>query len=212
MRMYILGLWVVLALTSCKVNEGAFSCDAELNAYVKRHRNDLKSASIGDLSKSDLAYQQAVFRSWDAEQKRQAWMEKIEVLLETQNYSSGEYNHVNSLLGHLHEGYFEKEGLEAEATERRQFAGAWISKAKNDFGWSDKQVAFVVYRLYTDPSQRDAELAAVSHPDGIDPVGNCACSTKSDFCSNAVCQAGSCVLQSTGCGWLWSEACDGLCR
>jgi len=202
----------ILFTASCKQNEAVFSCDPVLNEYISTHIGELKLLSLNDLTKSDLAFQQAVFRSYDAAKKREIWLQKIQSLLDTQNYTEAEYAHVASLLNHLHEDYFVKEKIGTEANERKQFASDWISKAKNSLGWSDKQIAFVVYRLYTNPVEFDAEINAIQANvlETTDPNGNCTCNTSSSFCSNLMCTSGSCNI-TTGCGWLWSETCDGKC-
>ena len=201
-----------LFMVSCKRNEAVFSCDPTLNEYISTHTVGLKSLSLYELTKSDLAFQQAVFRSYDAAKKREVWLQKIQLLLDNQNYTEAEYAHVASLLNHLHENYFEPENIASEALVRRQFAVDWISKAKTNLGWSDKGIAFVIYRLYTNQIQFDSEINA-SQTDQIeigDPSGNCSCSTASDYCITNRCNSGSCNI-TTGCGWLWSETCDGKC-
>lgn len=201
--------------TSCKHDKVLFSCDPILNQYVATHQNVLKSLSLADLTNSDLVFQQAVFRSYDALKKREVWVQKIQTLLDTQNYSPAEFAHMNSLLDHIHEDYFVQENIESERLERKQFAADWINKAKNSLGWSDKQVAFVVYRLYTNSSQFDNELKfiqSIQNQDSIDPPANCYCCTSFDYClSSTNCISGGCMI-TTGCGWLWSETCDGGCR
>lgn len=213
MQLILILFFFAFFFTSCKQNKAEFSCDPALNEYVSTHQNRLKSISISSLISSDLFFQQAVFRSFDAVKKRDVWLQKIQLLLETQNYSQDEYEHVKSLLDHLHENYFVKENIDSEANERKQFASDWINKAKNSLGWSDRQVAFVVYRLYTDPAQFDAEsIVAQSKKQATsgESTENCFCNTSADFCANSLCHSGNCVLD-TGCGWIWSGSCDGLC-
>ena len=209
-------LVVTIIFSSCKRDEVVYSCDPILNQYVSTHRAVLKSLSLTDLTNSDLVFQQAIFRSYDATRKREVWVQKIQSLLATQIYSPDEFAHVNSLLNHLHDNYFVKENIESGRTERKQFATDWINKAKNSLGWSDQQVAFVVYRLYTSTSQFDSELRfiqSIQQQNVIQPSGNCSCSTSTDYCvGNWLCNPGSCKLTSSGCGWLWSEACDGTCQ
>lgn len=212
LRVFVL----VLIFSSCKRSEGAFSCDPILNQYVSTHQAILKSAPITDLTNSDLVFQQAVFRSYDATRKREVWVQKIQLLLETQIYSPAEFAHVNTLLNHLHKNYFVKQNIEHERNDRKQFATDWINKAKNSLGWTDQQVAFIVYRLYTTSSQFDSELRfsqSIQQQTVIQPLANCSCSTSTDYClGNLLCNSGSCILTSSGCGWLWSESCNGACR
>lgn len=213
MKFFLIVFSLALCVTSCKQNGAEFSCDPTLNEYVSTHQKKLKSISLPNLTSSDLFFQQAVFRNFDAVKKRDVWLQKIQTLLETQNYSTAEYAHVASLLNHLQENYFVKENLVAEANERKQFASDWINKAKSSLGWSDKQVAFVVYRLYTDPAQLDAESIALQtrrQATSDESTESCNCHTSTDYCAILGCVGGNCILTS-GCGWLWSESCDGIC-
>ena len=212
MKVFSVIILIFLFTASCKRNEAIFSCNTSINEYVSNHISELKSLSLTDLTKSDLAFQQAVFRSYDAAKKREIWLQKIQLLLDTQNYTEAEYSHVSNLLSHLHANYFEPDNLESEAFDRRQFALAWIGKAKSELGWSDKDIAFVVYRLYTKQEQFNPEIntSPANQTDTVDPNGNCSCSTESDFCVANYCMSGNCKIASN-CGWLWSETCDGKC-
>ncbi|MBP7557530.1 MAG: bacteriocin fulvocin C-related protein [Chitinophagaceae bacterium] len=56
------------------------------------------------------------------------------------------------------------------------------------------------------------------------PPGNCECSTSGDFCGNNnynigpfcvvthKCNTGGCTAKEDGCGWFWSQKCDGKCK
>lgn len=186
MKLILLILLFILITASCKQQNGYFSCDPILNKYVFPHQTDLELITFKDLTNSDLAFQQAVFRSFDVAKKREIWLQKIQILLDKQNYTEAEYAHVASLLNHLQDEYFAIAINATEANERKQFASDWISKAKITLGWSEKQIAFVVYRLYTNQVQFDAEINAiqVNVKESIDPNGYCTCNTSSSFCSN----------------------------
>ena len=134
-----------------------------------------------------MAFQQAVFRSYDIAKKRKNWLQKIQLLLDKQNYTGAEYIHVASLLNHLHEDYFATVIYATEANERKQFASDWISKAKITLGWSEKQIAFVIYKLYTNPAQFDIEINTIQakvQEESIDPNGDCTCNTSLSFVAN----------------------------
>ena len=106
MKLILLILVFILLTASCKQQNGYFSCDPILNEYVSSHQTDLEMITFKDLTNSDLTFQQAVFRSFDVAKKREIWLQKIQLLLNTQNYTEAEYAHVASLLNHLQEDYF----------------------------------------------------------------------------------------------------------
>ncbi len=118
MKTFFTAFLFVLIFTSCRQDEALFSCDPFLNDYVSMHQEELKYISITDLASSDLVFQQAAFRSFDATKKREVWLQKIQSLLETQKYSVDEYAHVKSLLNHLHENYFVKENRYCSGDKR----------------------------------------------------------------------------------------------
>lgn len=215
MRSLFLVFLLAMVLQTCQQDEKVYSCDPILNEYITIHKEELRSISVLELSNSDIAFQQAVFRSFDAEKKREVWMQRIQILLETQDYSPEEFAHVKILLGHLQTGNYEEKNLESGLRERRQFASEWIKKAKDDLRWSDWQIAFVAYRIYTNKTQFENELRiaeTVHLNDGIEPITNCSCNILSEYCVTKYCVTGSCNILSTGCGFLWSEKCDGICR
>jgi len=203
----------ILILASCLQNEVEFSCDPVLNEYVSTHQEAIARLSINDLATSDLQFQQAAFRSFDPIKKREIWLQKIQFLLENEQYSEVEFSHVKNLLNHISENYFNKDSIDLEADERAHFASDWISFAKNNFGWTDRYIAFVVYSLYTSQVQFDRELIALTsiqqQTSADSETEYCTCNTIHDFCAIS-CNSGNCRIL-TGCGWLLSEPCNGLC-
>lgn len=213
MKIFLTVLVFVFIFTSCKQDEILFSCDPILNEYVAANQAQLKQIKINELASSGLDFQKAVFRSFDAAKKRDVWLEKIQILLETQEYTKDEYNHVEKLINHILLDYFKPENLGSQNKERIDFATHWIEYAKDNLGWSDQDVAFVVYRLYTNREQFQSELNVLKslhlQTSANSEGGTCNCNVSSSFCPNS-CNGGNCGI-SGGCGWLWSEACDGIC-
>lgn len=214
MKTFYSTIFCALFLASCTLNKADFSCDPVLNEYVSSHQEALAQLTLSDLVTSDLVYQQAVFRSYDPAKKREIWMQKIQFLLTNEKYSEAEFIHVKSLLDHLNENYFTTENLEVEAGKRFQFKTDWINHAKNGLGWTNRYIAFVVYSLYTTQDQFDLELNALNSTPTQDKVnpgpGSCSCDTSASFCDTG-CRPGNCQ-PTTGCGWLWSGSCDGVCQ
>jgi hypothetical protein len=205
---------LILFFTSCKNDVVEFSCDPILNSYISSHKDMLNQITVTELASSDLVFQQAVFRSFDAAKKREIWLEKIQFLMESQNYNEDEYIHLSKLKNHIVENYFTEESIKLFVNERSLFASNWIEYAKNNLGWSNKDIAFIVYRLYTNPIQFEAELntiISISKEVVTDSEGGCNCNTSSDFCSGSICNSDNCSI-SSGCGWVWSESCNGICR
>jgi len=220
MKTIYVSIFCIFFLASCMQEKVNFSCDPVLNEYVSTHQEALAQLSFHELVSSDLEFQQAVFRSYNPAKQRDLWLKKIQYLLDNEKYSADEYAHVKSLLDHLHENYFAKENLKSEASNRSRFKTNWIDVAKNKFGWTNRYISFVVYSLYTNQDQFELGVHALSSGVSVNNTGVsvnkinptakiCSCSTNSSFCDMA-CSPNGCQ-KSTGCGWFWSETCDGNC-
>ena len=216
MKTFCTILFSLLMFASCRQDQLEYSCDPVINDYVSIHKAEFLKYAVVDLATSDPLMQQAIFRSFTPEKKREIWLQKIHYLLDNEPYSAAEYAHVEKLLDQLHENYFSKENLELEANLRSQFASNWINYAKNSLGWSNKYIAFVVFRVYTSQVQFDAEISALKvirqNASANTEGGTCNCNTGNDYCPSMTnCGAGSCMI-TTGCGWFWTETCNGECK
>ena len=213
MKTIYTSLFCILLLISCNQEVPLYSCDPVINEYVTNNKEELTTLTVKDLSSADLQFQQAVFRSYSPEKKREIWIQKINSLLENEEYCEDEYAHIKKILNHLSSDYFTPERLNSNADQRSQFASEWINYAKKNLGWTDKQVAFVVYRIYTSQTQFELELkalAAIQQQSTSNSEGSCDCNISENYCPSN-CRSGKCNITS-GCGWLWSGSCNGTCN
>src|SRR5690606_14835183 len=139
----------------------------------------LSQITVIELASYDLAFQKAVFNSWDY-QKKDAWIKKLQLVLSKESFSGAEISHVQKLIDHIQTGYFLKENMSRQEKTRIEFANEWINFAFNNLGWTEQFIAFLVYRLYTEQFQFEAELSMVRSI-GIasstnSESGNCNCS------------------------------------
>ena len=192
-----------------------YSCDPVLNEIVTAHIDEYVKYSVTELTTNYLPVQQAIFRTYTPEKRRELWLEKINYLLANESYTTEEYSHVYKLIGRLSENCFNTDTLKATAQQRAQLNTAWISYAKETLGWTDRYIAFVVYRLYTKQSQFDSESAlhllesrATADGEGTE-IDTCSCA--GNECGyGAMCETGNCNTVS-GCGFFMTENCTGLC-
>jgi hypothetical protein len=199
---------------SCQKSEPEFSCDPVINAFVSENREELSQITVIELTSYETELQRAVFNSWDYRKKRNAWIDKFRFVLADENLTIAEIAHIQNLINHIEEDYFLDENIQHNAEARSQFASCWISSATKDLGWSGQFIAFMVYRLYTNQSQFEAELSELNTLNTsvvTNSEGSCNCSVSADFCGNVRCFSGGCSASSSGCGWLWSMPCDGNC-
>lgn len=210
----ILILFVFSALLySCQVTELEFSCDPVINNYVLNNQEELSQITVVEFSTCDITLQRAIFNSWSAEKKRDAWINKLQYILKNEKLNTLEIIHLQKLITHVEPGYFSNENELDE--QKTKFASDWINYANDELKWTGEFIAFIVYRLYVDQTQFDTELSMLydlnlvaSHDS---EGGSCDCNTSIDFCSINTCQSSGCSSVPSGCGWLWMESCNGSC-
>jgi hypothetical protein len=204
---------IVVSLSSCQQSGLEFSCDPVINEFVVKNREGLSNIAIQELATYEGQLQKAIFNSWDHQKKRSAWIDKFQYVLSHVPFSEPEIAHILKLISSIGEDYFLKENIDKNQQIRSQFAVQWIDYSINELGWDNRFVAFMVYRLYTDPSQLDSEqslLKSIGSKNNLDSE-SCDCNVSSDFCGGSFCRSGGCSI-SSGCGWLFSMPCDGICR
>ena len=202
-------------LFSCQQSEFEFSCDPVINEFVLENREELSKLPVTAFGDYELPLQKAVYNSWDAQKKREAWIGKLQHVISSGSFAEPEILHLQKLTGHIHEDYFLESGVREEQESRKRFADEWINYAVSKLGWSEQYIAFLVYRLYTEQYQFDDELSLLSLLDKNvstdSETVSCTCSTSSDYCGYSYCHTGDCSITS-GCGWLWTEQCNGVCN
>ena len=208
-------LFILIALISCQLDEQEYSCDPAINKFVRKNLTELSQLNISELNTFNISLQKAIFNSWDYKKKREAWMDKIYYILNNNTFSEKELLHIQKLEDHITGDYFTHENIDRDVIFRSEFAENWITYATDELCFSDKYVAFLVYRLYMETGQLDAELSALvslrSNPIADSENSDCGCNQGADFCGIGKCISDDCTLTSSGCGWLWSMPCDGNC-
>jgi hypothetical protein len=214
MKKLVIFISFTALLFSCQQTELEFSCDPVINKFVIENHDELSNVTVQEVAAYDLQLQKAIFASWDHQKKRGAWIDKLQYVKANTSFTELEKFHIQALIDHINEDYFLKENLDKNSEIRSQFASQWLNYAHNKLGWTDQFIAFMVYRLYTNQAQFDSELSAIrtigTTVSTNSESGNCTCSVSSDYCGSSTCSSNGCTT-SSGCGWLWSESCDGRC-
>lgn len=214
MKKFFFSLLISSILFSCQQSEFEYSCDPEINRIVAENKSGFSQISLSELLIYDVALQKAIFRSWDAEKKRAVWIDKLNQIQNTGQFTILESNHIQKLIDHIDVSYFEENKSQDDLYSKNKFADEWINYASNELGWSEEFLALICYRLYISQNQFDAELNITQfdiEQDVVNPTPeNCNCNTSADFCSYSNCTQNGCTT-TTGCGWLWSDPCNGSC-
>lgn len=216
--MKIKNIFLFLILTnafiSCEKTELEFSCDPEINKYVKNNKKSLADISLDELNTYDMSLQRAIFNSWDPLKKRSVWLEKLNSVLVKEELNLYEQAHISKLIDHIAKDYYSEASLNNKPAKYSRFAGEWISFAITELNWNEEYIAFIVYRLYTKPEQFYQEISQLNDLTtsitADTETYDCNCNTSSDFCHTGVCSSGNCNTV-VGCGWLWSMECNGNC-
>ena len=211
---FVIAILVVVNF-SCQKTELEFSCDPYINKFVKKNLEVLQQISLSELNGYNVPLQRAIFNSWDYHKKREIWLEKLQYLLVNSDFDGPEKDQIQTLIDHIDEEYFLETDVALNSLARSQFAAEWINYATNVLEWSDISIAFVIYRLYTEPGQLESELSVLKSLEitaisDTESGGLCNCNTSNDFCGDSTCESGDCTI-TNGCGWLWSMTCNGNC-
>ena len=208
-------LLLSIILFSCDKDEiREFSCDPSIDEYVKENRLKLAGIGIFELAAYDIEVQRAIFRSWDYRKQKEAWIEKLQFVMENEGFTEAESSHVQDLIDHITDDYFLSETTSDNPGARSRFAGDWIDHASKELLWPGNYIAFIVFRLYTDILHLEEELSSLKSlqlkATMNSEAGDCNCNISADFC-NGICYTRDCTILTSGCGWLWSMECDGNC-
>ena len=211
-KLYIVSVLGIL-LFSCSQSELEFSCDPVINSYILENQEELSQITIEELASYEPELQRAVFSSWNYRKKREVWIDKLYYALANETFNEAETNHLQKLIDHIRLDYFQEEVIRKDLYNCSNFADDWIAYAYNKLGWTEQFVGFMVFRLYTNQAQLEAEfstLRSLNYSATVDSEGDCDCNVSADFCGGAICGSSGCSTGS-GCGWLWSMPCNGNC-
>lgn len=213
MKQIVFVIFLFIFLYSCEFEQFEFSCDPVINDYVIDNIDELSKISLDQYNTYELPMQQAIFRSWSYVKRRDAWVEKLEYVLENSCFTEQESLHIKTLIDHIDYNYFDESTLDKNSDNENQFESEWIDYAKVELGWSDFFIAFIVYRLYTVPEQMYTELSYRLSAEELESIGSepCYCNSIDDWCSSGYCYPDSCDYIPMGCGFLKRKSCDGIC-
>lgn len=210
---------------SCQKEEVCYSCNSDIDAWVKENKANLTKLSSNELLKFDGSRQAAVFRAMESSQKELLWVEKFNTIISTsESFSGDEKEHIKLLKDYiLDSNLFNSTLLE----EHHNYLLKWVEIGKRNFSWSDVDIAYLLITLYTTDAERDSlkkkaeqnifernlplnELAREVPPGEKD---KCTCNTELSLCGivHDCLDFDTCEDTESGCGLLWLYPCDGEC-
>lgn len=204
-------------LVGCKKSE-SYSCDPEINTWVKEHKSEIQKMDRSQLLNRSLAYQRAIFVALSPEKKQEMWVSKMDDVLRMQ-WTEQELEHLMTLKSYLNLDIFSSD---AEFQKALPAINKWRETAASSLGWSNATIASLIASLETPVRNVSGVLSSqvinVVDADPPAPKPDCKCNKDDDYCNGLAgpngplrCGTASCKESTSGCGTLWLSACNGTC-
>jgi hypothetical protein len=237
---YLNLVFASLMLFSCSQDTEVYSCDKEVNAWVKENLSDIQEMNREKFMKYNEKTQRAIFAAMSSKQKQDLWLTKLNDILAL-DWENKEKEHLNELYVFIktNETVFESSTNENIEDKNDIFLYKWIEYAKEQFGWDNTtlyNIGGTHKTAYLVKKDSRIQLLSENNEDVIedtprlksstelpyDPNQDCSCNKIEDFCgnNNSSSLAGSFIHKCTGacqnpttsgCGWFWNEPCNGGC-
>ncbi|WP_420571983.1 bacteriocin fulvocin C-related protein [Kordia sp.] len=207
---YFVGIFF---LVSCSQEETCYSCDDQVDAYVKEHLKSIQQMNRADIIKYPNEMQRAMYRTLSAERKKEIWQDKF-LQLNSLDLSEGERELMNKFQEFVNKANFEINLTDKERTYLERLREEAYAK----YGWTQR---FVVSAFgYLEDVDRNGiiekrDLEGVPELTDPDPDEKPKCDCDWGFgCLDGPCDGrdGACEKTKRDCGWFWSNPCVSLCR
>jgi len=205
---------ICMFAVSCNKSADCYSCDPNVDTFVKQNEAALRGMAVADLAVYNLAVQRAAFEMYDARKRQEIWEEKYAYILNNNpnGYSTEELTAVRELSDHVTEKGVDK-------TEDA-FINQWITRTREDFLWKDDRYRFLIMSLDVDEDNYRKSYGS-RESSGMGFIF-CECNLKNDGILIKDCSPsytdGECHVSKTckvtqyRCGKFFGESCDGECR
>jgi len=207
------GVTLALFATSLCISAGV-SGSERLDHLEFADRLNLAPVTYRALSTLDVASRKALYRKLPAPLQGQLWMTHFKEFLQshpelTLTQRSVLYEAIGLITARQ-----ESDMLDGPISELRQRSLTAFSTADiSIFGTLGPNVPVAA------TADTDAVLARLrsAYPSGVSlMIPECNCSASSNFCDTVTnpfpeCENTGCSRSDVGCGWLWLQACNGIC-
>lgn len=217
MRHYFLLILIsfsIIALSSCE-KEQYYSCDPEIDNWVKNNLSTIDKINRTKLIQKDLAYQKAIFRASSKEKKAQFWYDKLGEVMQL-SWSTEELEHIELLRMSISADWFDVKIKKDESSYMKinSFIDNWINEGQIKFGWSKELFNGMICRLEKLKDMKgNLDMKDELKTENPDTGSPCGCSRESDWCGeDETCTKSSCKETVSGCGTFWWHECNGKCR
>lgn len=215
----LIGLFSFL---SCSQDtEQAYSCNEEINSWVKSNKSEIARMTRSDWKNASSATSRAIYVAFSQKQKIAFWLDKF-AEVQKLSWSSDEKKHIAKLIQFVttHPNIFRDEALTDEELDQVDlFFYKWKNEAIQNLGWTETLCIAIAGsgKDLLDKSGNLAETTGLETGPNFNPnlKLDCDCNINHDFCnfpsSAPACEKSTCTELVKGCGWLCVQTCNGLC-
>lgn len=204
----LITLVFIMMVVSCRKNELTYSCNSEIDSYVKDNIELFENCNVLALTEYDLGIQKAAYRTYLEESKYDLWVERLDIISLDSMFSSIESQHIQNLTVELYPEIFE--GDSELFNQFIIFYESWEKVALEQLGWDKQLLAYVVSSMELNYNSYLESLETLNYS-AVTLSQGCGCNQTHDFCDGGALCNGSCSSVSGGCGVLWMEDCNGTC-
>lgn len=221
-KLILLAGIILVILTSCSNDDLIYSCDKNINSHVKKNLLEYSSISRDEWLELPDTLKVPVYRTFSPEKKYVFWEQKRDELLELE-WSDEERQFIVELYDYIlsNPQVFEPDYFENEEylSAFQDFVSEWYSSVKEVLYWND----LVVYYVAFTGNKYGSPVPDNHYHDGDGGGGgplspDCSCNTIQDFCDPNSYGTGlscktkyPCELKAGGCGWFFTQKCNGMC-
>lgn len=218
--LFVVLVALVLTATSCE-KESTYSCDSEVDTWVKENVADIQKMTRSEWKQLDVVKGRACYRAFTEKQKVVFWQEKFDETLAL-GWNGNEREHIGKLLTFVNENpqIFGSEMSENESlTDKLDlFMYEWSRYAKEELKWSRELIGAIAASGYDLEDKTGGIQTRSGVYTGFERVygdsDDCECNRNNDFCfgPESNCVNDGCDEEIDGCGWIWRQECNGVCR
>jgi hypothetical protein len=208
-----------LALFSCSQDEEVYSCDKEVNVWVKENLTDIQQMNREDWLRLDERVKRAAYVAFKPEQKQEFWIQKFQEVLSL-DWNDAERKHLELLYQTAldNPNWFSQNRTEEEYEKYDLFQYKWIEYARDILGWTSEQIASIALtgnKVFNKEGRIQISNTKIRLRSGSEkPDCDCIIGMSTIYCEwilGKKCKPLPCDETILGCGVYWLQTCDGLC-
>lgn len=225
-------IMLIFTLFACTTEDHVYSCDPEVNEFIKGNLSEIQSLSRSEFNKISKNIQPAMFAAMPTGKKQMMWEEKTNEVLKL-DWTNKERQHIELLLQEIKSNYKWYEDPILYEDEIDTFAYKWLSYANDELQWDQSTVYHIGFCLnpiiknegktmFLEEENNEIETnnfiikTRVEYPD-VPATVKCTCrESEGDYYTSCgatklmECKKWNCIAVF-GCGLAFQQVCDGGC-